>query len=443
VSEHETAAMKRSEQQKKQHKRKADAITEKEWEEGDDFKNATAKSEALKATMNTIEQRTGKSVARVRQLMTSISTKLNRSIDGFDSEFVFDRSKQTDAMKVMFARAKSCLESITTNNITTNSARLLTGITAVFLPNTEQSTASLRTCCGALGLNRQAKYAEEGLKNRKEHDAYVALKGSEIKAGDTVTCIDGYGVVKAISIDSITIELQPWSFDVAYEPASKARVRRFEPQLDRYERQRRSDTTPIEWIHTIEHFHRKHNCTSPNRKDIAIRRHPTYPRQQQRAPRIYRYESWNEIWGAFKRQHSAIAARIMNDKYINIMETITEEGTSDNANDDLDEDEDVVNNANEDSSSDDVDSSNVDDSDKQTLHKIERILEIMNQPYKYDMCMKCVCIPDGGKLEDAKFACVEGNCPLCGMDKLWSNGVRRKILKKQNTIMRRRSGYTN
>ena len=114
VKQHEEAAKQRSEHQKKQHKRKADAITEKEWEEGDDFKNATAKSEALKATMNTIEQRTGKSVARVRQLMTSISTKLNRSIDGFDSEFVFDRSKQTDAMKVMFARAKSCLESITT-----------------------------------------------------------------------------------------------------------------------------------------------------------------------------------------------------------------------------------------------------------------------------------------------------------------------------------------
>lgn len=47
------------------------------------------------------------------------------------------------------------------------------------------------------------------------------------------------------------------------------------------------------------------------------------------------------------------------------------------------------------------------------------------------MCMKCVCIPDGGKLEDAKFVCVEGNCSLCGMDKLWLKGVRNKILKSK------------
>ena len=92
----------------------------------------------------------------------------------------------------MCSRAKRCVEAITTNSITSNTARLLTGMAAVFLPNTEQSTPSLRTCCGALGLNRQAKYVEEGLKNRQEHDAYVALKDEALKVGDSVTCLCVY-----------------------------------------------------------------------------------------------------------------------------------------------------------------------------------------------------------------------------------------------------------
>lgn len=32
------------------------------------------------------------------------------------------------------------------------------------------------------------------------------------------------------------------------------------------------------------------------------------------------------------------------------------------------------------------------------------------------------------KLEDAKISCVNGECPLCGFDKIWSKGIHRHIL---------------
>ena len=103
VREYEDAAKQRSERRMKGVKRKAESISQKEWDDGVEWKKSDAKSKALKAVMNSIEQQTGKSIAKVRQLMTSLSTKLNKAIDGFDCEFVLDRSKQADAMEVMCA----------------------------------------------------------------------------------------------------------------------------------------------------------------------------------------------------------------------------------------------------------------------------------------------------------------------------------------------------
>ena len=289
VRQEEEAAKARSETQKKQHADKAATVAEKPWEDGVVFSAARNKHRALDTIMTTLEQVTGKSIVRMKELMPAVASRLNKAIEGLDCGILFDRSKQQEAMEAMFHRAKTCIKGLTSNN---NNAQLLTGVAALFLPKWE----SLRMCCGALGLNRQAKYTEQGLANRKLHDEYESRKGEELKVGDMVTTRDGDGEVKAISIDSITISFPPLDrergaidIETTYKPASRARARLYEPRLDEYERKQRSDLTPKDWIDAIDAFHRAHNSTSPNKKDMATRRHHRHKRQSERAPRIYRY----------------------------------------------------------------------------------------------------------------------------------------------------------
>ena len=285
VLQAEKAARERSDLQAKKHEEKAAAVAEKPWEEGVEFKNRKAKSVATIATMKVIHQRTGKSITRAKELLSC-------EIVGFDCKFVFDENKQQKAMEFMFDKARTCIKSLTSN--TNNNAQLLTGAAALFLPgNKDKQPESLSMCCDQLGLNRQSKYTSKGRENRELHDEYVSLKGEELKVGDMVTVRGGgCGEIHEMSSESITIHLLPWNSETTYKPASKARARRVEPRLDEYERERRFDTTPIDWIQTIDAFHREHNATSPNKKDIAILRHPQFPRQQKSAPRIYRYETW-------------------------------------------------------------------------------------------------------------------------------------------------------
>ena len=64
----------------------------------------------------------------------------------------------------------------------------------------------------------------------------------------------------------------------------------WDPSLDDYEREDRSETVPEEWKKAIEDFHRSHNHTSLNTKDPAKRTHPVYCAQTETKPRIYCYE---------------------------------------------------------------------------------------------------------------------------------------------------------
>ena len=50
---------------------------------------------------------------------------------------------------------------------------------------------------------------------------------------------------------------------------------------------------------------------------------------------------------------------------------------------------------------------------------------------KYDACVACIPCLKSGKLEDANFSCVNGECPTCGFDKIWSLGLHRRILIRE------------
>jgi hypothetical protein len=63
---------------------------------------------------------------------------------------------------------------------------------------------------------------------------------------------------------------------------------------------------------------------------------------------------------------------------------------------------------------------------------LRKIKAIITSPSKNAALVACLgdCLPSG-KIEDAKFDCIYGLCDTCGLDKLWSDGLR-KILIDEN-----------
>ena len=67
----------------------------------------------------------------------------------------------------------------------------------------------------------------------------------------------------------------------------------------------------------IDQFWRSHNHTSPNKKDVAVRRHKDYLRQTMTAVKIYQTKTDNELWADFQEEHKNIAEKIINSKLPN------------------------------------------------------------------------------------------------------------------------------
>ena len=60
--------------------------------------------------------------------------------------------------------------------------------------------------------------------------------------------------------------------------------------------------------------------------------------------------------------------------------------------------------------------------------KFLRIHSVIDANTKYDACVACFTYLKRGKLDDTNFACVNGECPNCGFDKIWPKGLQRRIL---------------
>ena len=82
---------------------------------------------------------------------------------------------------------------------------------------------------------------------------------------------------------------------------------RYVPSLDEYTCKIRIDTISSEWIEIIDNFWRSHNHTSPNKIDVAIRRHNDYPRKTQTAIKIYQTKTDNELWSDFQEEYPSIS----------------------------------------------------------------------------------------------------------------------------------------
>ncbi len=102
--------------------------------------------------------------------------------------------------------------------------------------------------------------------------------------------------------------------DVMYHPKARAHMVRYEPNLMSYKRMMWLDVFPCD---TIVVFHYEYNHPSPNTKDQVCRRHPKYPRQKEYAPVIYRYETFDQLWTEFQKEHVAIADKLRNNNHPN------------------------------------------------------------------------------------------------------------------------------
>ena len=65
-------------------------------------------------------------------------------------------------------------------SVNLGAAKVLTMVTTVLLPlnaSEKGSDVSIRDLCEMLHINRNSKYFEKGIKNRKQDDSYLMLKG--------------------------------------------------------------------------------------------------------------------------------------------------------------------------------------------------------------------------------------------------------------------------
>eukprot|EP00957_Ditylum_brightwellii_P193126 14704625-Ditylum_brightwellii.AAC.1 len=76
---------------------------------------------------------------------------------------------------------------------------------------------------------------------------------------------------------------------------------KWEPALDEYKCEEQYDITPKEWIMAIEKFHLSNNHTLPDKKDTATQCHSENPAVKQTACRLYRYDTWDQLWHEFRK----------------------------------------------------------------------------------------------------------------------------------------------
>ena len=112
-------------------------------------------------------------IRKATSLLSSILTDLCR--EGLD-----DFQVVSDDTKDKYELSRSIIQSVSSfvdslgNSVTTNSTRVLTGLTAVLAPQRHPGTGDLisaRMFSDHLGLNRDAKYFKSGLKNRAAYEA--------------------------------------------------------------------------------------------------------------------------------------------------------------------------------------------------------------------------------------------------------------------------------
>eukprot|EP00956_Cyclotella_meneghiniana_P035506 scaffold115518_cov23-Cyclotella_meneghiniana.AAC.1 len=229
-------------------------VIESYWELGNEFTKNDTKCLARKKVLECLEYNSKKSILKAYSILSYMIRKISkaassRSIE-FDEMKVLSHKQQRRvvAMNAIIESASTCIKSMK-KRMDKRQISLLTGVAAIFLP--PKSAKLHLVSCNVLSLNPKSSYVKLGVENRNQFNEYLNSSGP-LQVGERVVCRGGIGKLVQLSENSCVVEIEPWNNELKYDALHKARLTRYVPILDEYEREERSDMTPQEWIDAIE-----------------------------------------------------------------------------------------------------------------------------------------------------------------------------------------------
>jgi len=424
------------------------------WSVGSDFSSRQNKFIAKSRVLAELESASGKEIKKAESILSSIVFGLTKE-PGFVERAVLsnDTRKRFSVIEDSILRAGAAMRCLA-RSANLGSAKVLTAVTAVLLPSgcVEKNSSSCRDFCETLGINPKSKYVELGIENRKLYDSFL-MRDGDILVGEEVTCRSSpAAVVTDIGRNgSVTVKLLPFNNEKKYRSFVSGKVRRLEPELDNYQRKTRFDTTPQHVKTTIEDFFRRHVPISPNKRDIAKRRHPQHPAMYETKQAMLRYQTMNELWQQFLEEHEEMGLLMQNPKLPNTAPMIFHNNAPwemRKAKDSgclckdcesfhllrrgvtgacaaivkiLDRVKLILQPSTELQSS---------------INYLSKIKDVISTLSGYETIVKCLqpCLLSN-KLENSDFICLNGkSCKACGFRQWWSNGLRKLLMGDDSTI---------
>ena len=226
---------------------------------------------------------------------------------------------------------------------------------------------------------------------------------------------------------------------------------RWQPALDDYSREERSDVIPSTDKRLILVYFKRKLPQSPNTKDTVRLRHAEHPTQFKEERTIYRFETFEELWAGFRKDHPATYEKYKDSKQPHLAPRVFREndpfqmkkahdtgcccieceGMNElkrGSNGAAAKIEEVMKR---------LQSSVTRSANPALTSTLAKIRDIITKPSKYESIVACLhpCLPCDGKLERAKFECIKGRqCTECGFRQLWSNDVRKAVLKDNDEL---------
>ena len=160
---------------------------------------------------------------------------------------------------------------------------------------------------------------------------------------------------------------------------------------------------------------------------------------------MYRFETFDELWATFKREHLDLWTLYKNEK----RPYLTPHTFRENAPFQMKKAHDIgcccifCEGFNElrrgangviakiDAILDKMKAARMSDANAALVSLLDKVKHIIALPSKYDTIVACLhpCLASDAKLESAQFSCINGSeCHACGFRQLWSSQIRKKLL---------------
>ena len=203
-----------SERASRAHETKAEAKRSKDWSVGTDYSSFSAKSKAKSRLLSELEIVCEKELAKAESVLSAVVSDLKEKED-FNELFVLsdDTQKRLTTIDACFTSAQKNFGKMT-KSMNVTSAKILTSVVAVLLPEKcfeEGNDVSQREFYNLLSINRNSKYFDTAIENRKKFNSFLEAKG-ELSVGELVSCRSSpEAIITAIKDDdTVTVKLLPY-----------------------------------------------------------------------------------------------------------------------------------------------------------------------------------------------------------------------------------------